>query len=81
MNILLIGSGGREHALAWAMAASPLCDKLFVAPGNPGTGQIARNVEVNATDHAAVIAFWCASWIAWRFLFGDWVRFWAPLPL
>ena len=38
MNILLIGSGGREHALAWAIAASPLCDRLFVAPGNPGIG-------------------------------------------
>ena len=39
MNILLIGSGGREHALAWAISASPLCDKLFIAPGNPGTGK------------------------------------------
>jgi phosphoribosylamine---glycine ligase len=57
MNILLIGSGGREHALAWAIAASPLCVKLFVAPGNPGTDQIARNVNVKITDHAAVIAF------------------------
>jgi len=57
MNILLIGSGGREHALAWAIAASPLCDRLFVAPGNPGTGQIARNVALDVTDHAAVIAF------------------------
>ena len=57
MNILLIGSGGREHALAWAIAASPLCDKLFVAPGNPGTGQIARNADVKVSDHAAVIGF------------------------
>ena len=57
MNILLIGSGGREHALAWAIAASPLCEKLFVAPGNPGIGQIARNVDVKVTDHAAIIAF------------------------
>lgn len=57
MNILLIGSGGREHALAWAMSASPLCDKLFVAPGNPGTDQIARNVALATDDHAAVIAF------------------------
>ena len=39
MNILLIGSGGREHALAWALSASPLCDRLFIAPGNPGTAQ------------------------------------------
>jgi phosphoribosylamine--glycine ligase len=57
MNILLIGSGGREHALAWAIAASPLCDRLFVAPGNPGTGQIARNAALEVTDHAAVIGF------------------------
>ena len=57
MNILLIGSGGREHALAWAISASPLCDKLFVAPGNPGIGQIARNVDLKVTAHAAVIAF------------------------
>lgn len=57
MNILLIGSGGREHALAWAIGNSPLCDKLFVAPGNPGIGQIARLADVKVTDHAAVIAF------------------------
>ena len=57
MNILLIGSGGREHALAWAIANSSLCDKLFVAPGNPGIGQIARLEDVTVTDHAAVIAF------------------------
>jgi phosphoribosylamine--glycine ligase len=57
MNILLIGSGGREHALAWAIAASALCEKLFVAPGNPGIGQIARNVDLKVSDHAAVIAF------------------------
>jgi phosphoribosylamine--glycine ligase len=57
MNILLIGSGGREHALAWALGASALCDRLFVAPGNPGTDQIARNVDLDAADHAAVVAF------------------------
>ena len=57
MNILLIGSGGREHALAWAIANSSLCDKLFVAPGNPGIGQIARLAEVKLTDHAAIVAF------------------------
>ena len=57
MNILLIGSGGREHALAWAIGASALCDKLYVAPGNPGIDQIARNVDLKVTDHAAVIAF------------------------
>ena len=57
MNILLIGSGGREHALAWAIGASAQCDKLYVAPGNPGIDQIARNVALNVTDHAAVTVF------------------------
>jgi len=59
MNILLIGSGGREHALAWKLAQSPLCDTLFAAPGNPGIAEEAELVELNVTDHAAVISF-CA---------------------
>jgi phosphoribosylamine--glycine ligase len=59
MNILLIGSGGREHALAWKLAQSPLCDTLFAAPGNPGIGEDAELTELNINDHAAVIAF-CA---------------------
>jgi phosphoribosylamine---glycine ligase len=50
MNILIIGNGGREHALAWKMRQSPLCDKLFVAPGNPGTGLVAENVDIAAED-------------------------------
>ena len=57
MNILLIGSGGREHAVAWAIAASALCDRLFIAPGNPGTAQCGRNVALDVADHAAVAAF------------------------
>ncbi|MFJ5368430.1 phosphoribosylamine--glycine ligase [Bosea sp. CER48] len=57
MKILLIGSGGREHALAWAISASPLCDALFIAPGNPGTAQCGENVAVDVADHAAVVAF------------------------
>jgi phosphoribosylamine--glycine ligase len=57
MNILLIGSGGREHALAWKMAASPLCDRLFIAPGNPGTAQCGTNIALDPGDHAAVAAF------------------------
>ncbi|CAM5190591.1 phosphoribosylamine--glycine ligase [Bosea thiooxidans] len=57
MKILLIGSGGREHALAWAISASPLCDTLFIAPGNPGTAQCGENVAIDVADHAAVVAF------------------------
>ena len=57
MNVLLIGSGGREHALAWAIAASPLLDTLFCAPGNPGTAKLGHNVMLDVTDHAAVIRF------------------------
>lgn len=57
MKILLIGSGGREHALAWAISASPLCDKLFIAPGNPGTAQCGENIAMDVADHAAVVAF------------------------
>lgn len=57
MNILLIGSGGREHALAWKISASPLCDMLFIAPGNPGTGQYGTNVAMDITRHADIIAF------------------------
>jgi phosphoribosylamine--glycine ligase len=57
MNILLLGSGGREHALAWKLAQSPRCDKLWAAPGNPGIAQEAECVALDATDHDAVIAF------------------------
>ncbi len=59
MNILLLGSGGREHALAWKLAQSLACKKLYAAPGNPGVGETAELVALDATDHAAVIAF-CA---------------------
>jgi len=57
MNILLLGSGGREHALAWKMAASPLVERLYCAPGNAGIAHEAELVAVDAADHAAVIAF------------------------
>jgi phosphoribosylamine--glycine ligase len=57
MNILLLGSGGREHALAWKLAQSPLCEKLYAAPGNPGVAEAAELVALDVTDHAAVIAF------------------------
>lgn len=54
MNILLLGSGGREHALAWKMLQSEKCSKLIVAPGNAGTAQIAKNVVINPNDFNAV---------------------------
>jgi phosphoribosylamine--glycine ligase len=57
MHILLLGAGGREHALAWKLAQSPLCSKLYAAPGNPGIAQEAECVALDVTDHAAVVAF------------------------
>jgi phosphoribosylamine--glycine ligase len=57
MNILILGSGGREHALAWKIAASPLTDKIYCAPGNAGIAQEAACVALDIADHAAVIAF------------------------
>jgi len=57
MNILLLGSGGREHALAWKMAASPLTERLFCTPGNAGIAQEAECVALDIADHAEVIAF------------------------
>ena len=59
MNILLLGSGGREHALAWKLAQSPACSHLYAAPGNPGIAEEAECVALEVTDHGAVIAF-CA---------------------
>lgn len=50
MNILLIGSGGREHALAWKISQSPLCDQLYIAPGNPGTARHGINIPMSVTD-------------------------------
>src|SRR3954468_18381177 len=61
MHILLLGSGGREHALAWKIAASPLTTKLWCAPGNAGITREAECVPIDITDHAAVIAFCKAS--------------------
>jgi phosphoribosylamine--glycine ligase len=57
MRVLVIGSGGREHALAWKIAQSPLLTKLFIAPGNGGTGSVAENIAMDITDHKAVIDF------------------------
>src|SRR5262244_1663848 len=57
MNILILGSGGREHALAWKIAASPLTERLYCAPGNAGIAREAECVALDLTDHAAVAAF------------------------
>jgi phosphoribosylamine--glycine ligase len=59
MNILIIGSGGREHALAWRIATSPLCESLYAAPGNAGIAQVAACVGLDVGDHEAVIGFCC----------------------
>ena len=57
MRVLVIGSGGREHALCWALAASPLLSKLWCAPGNPGTAEVAENVPIGVGDIAALVRF------------------------
>jgi phosphoribosylamine---glycine ligase len=57
MNVLLIGSGGREHALAWKLSASPLLTKLYCAPGNGGIAEVAECVPIPVADHTAVIRF------------------------
>ena len=58
MNILLLGSGGRECALAWKIKQSPKTDKLYIAPGNAGTAAIGTNVAIPATDFDANISIW-----------------------
>ena len=57
MNILLIGSGGREHTLAWKLKQSALCDQLFIAPGNAGTAQVGVNVPITTTDFEGLTSF------------------------
>ena len=57
MRVLVVGGGGREHALCWAIAGSPLLSALFCAPGNPGTAACAENVAIAATDVAALVAW------------------------
>jgi len=54
MNIFILGSGGREHALAWKIAQSPFLSSLYIAPGNPGTSQLGTNLPIRLSDHAAI---------------------------
>src|SRR6201996_8807158 len=56
MNILILGSGGRESAFAWKLAQSPKCEQLFIAPGNAGTGQYGTNVNIKVTDFEGIKA-------------------------
>ncbi len=57
MNVLVLGSGGREHAISWKITQSPLLTKLFIAPGNAGTGQLGTNVAINVDDFDAIKSF------------------------
>lgn len=57
MNVLILGSRAREHALVWKIAQSPLVKQVFIAPGNAGTAQVGKNVELNPSDHVAVVDF------------------------
>ncbi len=57
MNVLILGSGGREHAFAWKISQSPLLTELFIAPGNAGTAQLGTNVEISPTDFPAIEKF------------------------
>ncbi len=57
MNVLLLGSGGREHALAWKLSQSPKLDQLYIAPGNPGTAQAGENVDLSLTDFDGILEF------------------------
>ena len=57
MNVLLLGSGGREHALAWKLQQSPLLNNLYVAPGNAGTSAVATNVNLSVSDFQGIKDF------------------------
>ena len=55
MNIMILGSGGREHSLAWAIKKNPKCDNIFVAPGNAGIAQIAKCININILDAGQIL--------------------------
>lgn len=57
MNVLLLGSGGREHAMAWSIAKSEKLDQLYIAPGNPGTAQVGTNVDLSLSDFEGILSF------------------------
>ena len=57
MNILLLGSGGREHAMAWKISQSKLCSHLYIAPGNPGTAKCGENVAIGVNDFITLADF------------------------
>ncbi|MDG1190101.1 MAG: phosphoribosylamine--glycine ligase family protein, partial [Flavobacteriales bacterium] len=57
MNVLVLGSGGREHALSWKISQSSLCEKLFIAPGNAGTSSVGQNVDISVNDFPTIKTF------------------------
>ena len=57
MNLLVLGSGGREHALSWKISQSSLCEKLFIAPGNAGTSSVGQNVDISVNDFPTIKTF------------------------
>ena len=57
MNVLILGSGAREHAFAWKIAQSSRCNKLFIAPGNAGTKQVGTNININVNDFESIKKF------------------------
>lgn len=57
MNVLLIGSGGREHALALKISESDLLEKLYIIPGNPGTAQFGENINLDVKNHSIIVEF------------------------
>ena len=57
MNVLILGSGGREHAFAWKIAKSSSCNKLFIAPGNAGTAEVGTNINIDVNDFESIKEF------------------------